>query len=291
MSDISPARKLLDKYQCKNNEERRDALREIVQEVALLGLSRTPFFTHAAFYGGTALRIFHGLERFSEDLDFSLLVPNPDYSLNDYLDPVRDELASWGFEMSVERKEKNAEGAVQSAFIKGGTLVHLVKIASIDPPVAGIPSNEQLKIKLEIDTDPPGGATYEVKYRLNPLPFSARLYDTPSLFAGKLHALLCRAWKHRVKGRDFYDYLWYLSHDIPVNALHLEARMRQSGHYSEQKRLTQNDIHALIEQRVATVDFEQAKRDIVPYVKDTRSIDVWSAEFFTSVTKERLRVQ
>jgi predicted nucleotidyltransferase component of viral defense system len=291
MSDASPVRKMLDAYQCKTNEERRDALREIVQEVALLGLSRTSFFSHAAFYGGTALRIFHGLERFSEDLDFSLIKPIPGFKLDNYLDAVRDELASWGFEMSVERKEKATESAVQSAFIKGGTLIHLVKIASINPPVAGIPSNEQLKIKLEIDTDPPESAGFDTKYGLKPLPYSVRLYDPPSLFAGKLHALLCRGWKQRVKGRDFFDYLWYLSNDIPVNALHLEARMRQSGHYEDQKHLGQNDIIALVEQRLSSVDFEQVKNDILPYIKDTRSIEVWSSEFFKSVTQEHLRIQ
>jgi predicted nucleotidyltransferase component of viral defense system len=290
MSDISPVRKMLEKYQCKNNEERRDALREIVQELALLGLSRTSFFTYAAFYGGTALRIFHGLTRFSEDLDFSLLKAMPNFSLDDYLDPVRDELASWGFQMNVERKEKSTEGAVQSAFNKSGTLIHLVKIASINPPVAGVPSNEQLKIKLEIDTDPPGDASYEVKYRLNPLLYSVRLYDPPSLFAGKLHALLCRGWKQRVKGRDFFDYLWYLSNDIPVNALHLEARMRQSGHYSQQKHLEQKDILELIEQRMTAVDFDHVKKDIIPYIKDTRSIELWSSEFFFAVTREHLIV-
>jgi predicted nucleotidyltransferase component of viral defense system len=291
MIDASPILKMIDAYQCNSNEERRDALREIDQEVALVGLSRTSFFTHAAFYGGTALRIFHGLERFSVDLDFSLMKASPDFRLDDYLDAVRDELGAWGFEMSVERKEKAAESAVQSAFIKGGTLIHLVKIASINPPVAGISSNEQLKIKLEIDTDPPEGAGYEIKYGLKPLPYSARLYDLPSLFAGKLHALLCRGWKQRVKGRDFYDYLWYLSHDIPVNALHLEVRMRQSGHYSGQGPLGQKDIAGLIERRMAAVDFEQVKKDIIPYIKDTRSIELWSAEFFMSVTRDHLKTR
>jgi hypothetical protein len=252
MSDASPILKMLDAYQCKSNEERRDALREIVQEVALVGLSRTSFFSHAAFYGGTALRIFHGLERFSEDLDFSLLKASPDFKLDDYLGAVRDELGAWGFEMSVERKE-------------------------------------QLKIKLEIDTDPPEGAGYEIKYGLKPLPYSARLYDLPSLFAGKLHALLCRGWKQRVKGRDFYDYLWYLSHDVPVNALHLEARMRQSGHSSDTGHLGQKDIVGLIEQRMAAVDFDQVKKDIIPYIKETRSVDLWSAEFFTAITRDHLK--
>lgn len=291
MSNISPVRKLLDAYQCKNNGERRDALREIVQELALLGLSKTPFFNHAAFYGGTALRIFHGLERFSEDLDFSLMKPIPDFKLDDYLGTVQDELASWGFEMRVERKKIAAQNAVQSAFIKGGTLIHLVKIASISPPVAGIHDNEQLKISIEIDTDPPEGAGYEIQYRLKPLPFTVRLYDMPSFFAGKLHAILCRSWKQRVKGRDFFDYLWYLSKDIPVNALHLEARMRQSGHFTESRRLTIDDIRERIEKRLNTVDFDQARKDIIPYLKETRSIELWNAEFFKAVTKDHLTIK
>ena len=160
-------------------------------------------FMRAAFYGGTALRIFHGLERFSEDLDFSLAEPDPVFRLDDYLDAVAAELGSWGFVMQVETKQKNAGSPIQSAFIKGGTLVHLVRIASVVPPVSGVPENELLKIKLEIDTDPPAGAGFEIGYRLEPIPFSVRLYDRPSLFAGKVHALLCRNWGQRVKGRDF----------------------------------------------------------------------------------------
>ena len=177
MNDLSPVRSLLERYNCRTTDERRDALREIVQELSLLGLSRTSFFSRAAFYGGTALRIFHGLQRFSEDLDFSLTEPDPSFKLEDYLGAVQDELGAWGFEMRVEQKVKSAESAVQSAFLKGDTLIHLVKIASISPPVSGVPENEIFKIKLEIDTDPPAGAGFEVKYRLDPLPFSVRVYD------------------------------------------------------------------------------------------------------------------
>lgn len=143
---------------------------------------------------------------------------------------VRDELAAYGFEVLVERKEKTEDSAVP-AFIKGGTLVHLLKIASLTPPVSEVPPNEQRKIKFEVDTDPPPGASYEVKYQLSPIPYSVRLYDLSSLFAGKLHAVLCRSWKSRVKGRDFYDYLWYLTHKVTPNLPHLEARMRQSGYW------------------------------------------------------------
>ena len=290
MTDLTPIQKMLDRYQCKNNDQRSDALREIVQELALVGLSRTNFFSRSAFYGGTALRIFHGLERFSEDLDFSLAAPDPSFDLGEYLAPVRDELASWGFDMSVEQKPKTQESAVQSAFIKGGTIIHLVRIASITPPVPGIAPNEQLKVKFEIDTDPPAGAGYEVKYRLEPVPYSVRIYDRPSLFAGKLHALLCRGWKQRVKGRDFFDYLWYLSNGIAVNLPHLEARMHQSGHLDAGDPLTADALRRRLEERFSAVDFDQAKEDAAPFLRDTRSLDLWSKDFFLAVTRERLNV-
>ena len=289
MTDISPVKKMLDEYKCRTNEQRSATLREIVQELTLVGLSRTDFFSHAAFYGGTALRIFHGLERYSEDLDFSLEKPDASFSLNDYLPAVRDELASWGFDMTVEQKKKANDRAIQSAFIKGGTLVHLVKIASLEPPVSGIPPNSLLRVKLEIDTDPPGGAVFETKYRLSPIPFAVRLYDTPSLFAGKVHALLCRKWKERVKGRDFFDYLWYLSNNIPLNLAHLEARMRQSGHWGAMP-LRESNLREMLEKRFSTVNFALAQEDALPFVRDSRAVDLWSAGFFITVTRDRLAV-
>jgi len=291
MTGLSPIQKLLARHPCRNLDEQRQALRQIVQEIALLGLSRTDFFVRAAFYGGTALRIFYGLERFSEDLDFSLAEPDPAFRLDDYLDAVAAELGSWGFVMQVETKQKNAGSPIQSAFIKGGTLVHLVQIASVVPPVSGVPENELLKIKLEIDTDPPAGAGFEIGYRLEPIPFSVRLYDRPSLFAGKVHALLCRNWGQRVKGRDFFDFLWYLSNRTPVNAAHLAARLQQTGHRHEQAALTRSALLELLEERFRSVDFAQARQDVVPFLADTRSLDLWSADFFIAVARQHLAVQ
>ena len=260
-----------------------------MQEITLIALSRSGFFSRAAFYGGTALRIFHGLERYSEDLDFSLIEPDNSFDLAAYLPFVRDELGSFGFEMSVELRIKSKETAVQSAFIKGGTLIHLVRIASAVPPVSGVPENEQLKIKFEIDTDPPAGAGFEMKYRLVPISYAVRLYDKPSLFAGKMHALLCRSWKQRVKGRDFFDYVWYLANDIPVNLVHLEARMRQSGHWTGDAVLTIEAIRNLLDARFAAATIAQAKEDVFPYINDTRSLDVWSRDFFMTISGERLK--
>ena len=286
----SPIQDMLENYACVNADDYRNALKEIIQEIALLGLSRGGFFQKAAFYGGTSLRIFHKLDRFSEDLDFSLIKNDRSFDIETYLPYVRDELGSYGFEMDVEKKEKISDTAVQSAFIKGGTLIHLIKIASMEPPVAGVSQNEQLRIKFEIDTDPPPGAGYEVKYQLIPVPYSVRLFDLPSLFAGKMHALLCRSWKNRVKGRDFYDYLWYLSRGIPLNITHLEKRMIQSGHLEESSILNFEDLIMLLDERFTTVDFIQAKSDVRPFIRDLKSLELWNKNFFMTVTRDKLLI-
>ncbi|MEI8094178.1 MAG: nucleotidyl transferase AbiEii/AbiGii toxin family protein [Spirochaetales bacterium] len=283
----NPVQDMLAGYQCKTADDYRNALKEIIQEITLLGLSRSGFFGHGAFYGGTALRIFHGLDRFSEDLDFTLSSPDPEFSIQNYTRAVRDELAAYGFEVQVEKKEKSPDTAIHSAFIKGGTLIHLLKVASLTPPVSGVPPTEQLKIKFEVDTDPPAGATYQVKYQLNPIPYSVRLYDLPSLFAGKLHAVLCRQWKSRVKGRDFYDLLWYLSKSVAPNLVHLENRMRQSGHWDSSESLDRHRLLQLLLERYAQVDFAQAANDARPFVRDQRSLELWSSDFFEAVTLDR----
>jgi hypothetical protein len=178
-----------------------------------------------------------------------------------------------------------------AAFIKGGTLIHLVKIASIKPPVPGVPENEVLRIKLEVDTDPPAGACLEAKYRLSPIPYSVRLYDLPSLFTGRIHAVLCRNWEPRVKGRDFYDYFWYLTRDVPVNRAHLESRLIQSGQWPAGKPLDKVALLRLLDKRFSTVDWAQAKVDIIPFIKDTRAVDPWGKDFFTAISRERLEIR
>jgi len=159
---------------------------------------------------------------------------------------------------------------------------------NMQPPISGIPNNEIIKIKIEIDTSPPAGAVHEQKFRLHPQPFSVKMYDRPSLFAGKLHALLCRNWKQRIKGRDFYDYIWYLSEGISVNLPHLEARMIQTGHWSDESSLTLSEVKKLLYQRFEQVKFEQAKKDIIPFISDPDKLAIWSQDFFTALTQEKL---
>lgn len=282
---------MLKAYDCRTAEDYRHALNEIVQEIALLGLYRGGFFTHAAFYGGTALRIFYGLDRFSEDLDFTLLKSDKRFDLASYTQVVQDELGAYGLEMTVTQKIKSNDSPIKSAFIKGGTQIHILKIASVQPPVAGINPLEQIKVKLEVDTQPPEGATFEMKYQLRPVPYAVRLYEPSSLFAGKIHALLCRSWKTRVKGRDFYDYVWFLSKSIPVSIVHLAQRMKQTGHLPADEALTEENLKRNLRKRFATVDFDQAKKDVLPFIKNSDAVHLWSADFFSAITNDKLKIE
>ncbi|MFA6075782.1 MAG: nucleotidyl transferase AbiEii/AbiGii toxin family protein [Negativicutes bacterium] len=279
---------MLEKYQLVGADDYRNALKEIIQEVALLGLSRAGFFQNAAFYGGTALRVFYGLDRFSEDLDFSLLEPDAEYDLSGYIAAVRDELGAYGLNMTVEEKVKSTSTAIKSAFIKGGTNFQLLKINAIQPAVSGINADELVKIKFEVDTDPPAGADYEVKYGLIPTPYYVRLFTPSSLFAGKLHAILCRSWKSRVKGRDFYDYIWYLSRGTTVDIEHLRKRMIQSGHLDAAADFNEQILKRMLCEKFGEIDYRGARRDVLPFIRDGRALDLWSTEFFKVITLEKL---
>ena len=273
---------MLERYKCLIARDYENALKEIIQEVALLGLWRSKFFEHAAFYGGTALRILYELDRFSEDLDFSLLKPNKDFSLSSYLKAIQAELNGMGFSVTVEAREKKVDTAIESAFIKAGTREHLLKIHVSDVISERIQKNMFMNIKLEVDTDPPGGFETEAKHLLQPIPFAVNTYRRPDLFAGKLHAVIQRKWKNRVKGRDYYDFVWYVARDIPVRLSHLEQRLRQSGGWTGGT-LRQSDLLELLRKKFAELDVEAAKKDVLPFLKDPAAVELWSPEFFESL--------
>jgi predicted nucleotidyltransferase component of viral defense system len=272
---------MLSRYLTNTTEEKKNALKEILQEIILCGLSRAGFFKKAAFYGGTALRIFYGLDRFSEDLDFSLIEPDNQFELKSYFSGVKAELSSLGLEFSIEEKEKTQASAIKSAFLKGNTKEHILRIYGSD---LNINSNEVIKIKFEIDTNPPPFATFENRYRLLPSPYQVKLYDAESLFAGKLHAVICRSWKNRVKGRDLYDYVFYLAKNTSINFTHLKARLEESGAINPQAEFGINELRELLLERFDSIDFEQAKKDVLPFILDKSKIEIWSKEFFTDIT-------
>lgn len=275
--------KMLSKYDCFTTDDYIQALREIMQAIALLGLYRGKFFEHAAFYGGTCLRIFYGLDRFSGDLDFSLINSDENFELSKYSSYLEKELASYGFKVSLEIKEKNIETAVKSAFLKADTITELITIETGEDIVGSIPSGQKVKVKIEVDTDPPSDFGTETKYLLQPVPFSARLFDLPSLFAGKMHALLFRRWKNRVKGRDWYDFVWYISNHPEISLKHLKSRMIQTGDWEADKILNIEDVKKLFLDTIDKTDIQQAKKDVEPFLRNPEVLDIWSKEFFKSI--------
>ena len=238
---------MLSKYQINNIEDKKNAIKEIVQEIVLCGLSRGGFFKEAAFYGGTALRIFYGLDRFSEDLDFSLVTQNPNFDLTKYFPYIENETKSLGLDFSVQEKIKSIDSNIKSAFLKGNTKEHIMSFYENSEDSKFINKEEAIRIKFEVDVNPPVGATYETKFGLLPSPYQVRLYDLPSLFAGKIHACLCRNWKTRVKGRDFYDYIFFLSIGAKVNLENLKAKLVQSSYIAEDYDLTREQVIGAID--------------------------------------------
>jgi predicted nucleotidyltransferase component of viral defense system len=275
---------MLESYPCETEDDYKNALKEIMQEIALLGLWRAKFFEHALFYGGTALRILYQLPRFSEDLDFCLLKGDKNFDLSPYHRAIKTELESFGFTVTIEAKEKNTETQIESAFIKASTKIHLMKIKAPEEISSKVQGNQVLKIKIELDTDPPGDFSIQMKNLLRPVPFQVKTMPMTDLFAGKCHACLVREWKNRVKGRDFYDFLWYLRRKTPLNLQHLKARLVQSGNWEEGKDLTLEKTKALFLKKFSTLDFEKAKRDVHPFLneRERAGLELWSAEFFIS---------
>lgn len=276
---------MLAKYELNSDYDRVNALKEILQEITLCGLSRAGFFRKAAFYGGTALRIFYGLDRFSEDLDFSLKEKDEAFDLSRWFAAIENEAAAYGLNLSVEMKKKAKDTAIKSAFLKGNTREHLLLFYDDKGINGGISGNEAIKIKFEIDTRPPAGASFEKKYRLLPAPYEVNMYDEPSLFAGKLHAVICRNWKNRVKGRDLYDYVFYMSKGAHVNLAHLRARLIDSGFITENDACELEDVKKMLMNKFNTIDYKQAIEDVIPFIKDSSKIDLWSADFFQQITE------
>ena len=276
---------MLKSYQVDNIYDRKNAMKEIMQEIVLCGLSRAGFFKEAAFYGGTALRIFYGLDRFSEDLDFSLEQINLDFDLCSYFPVLEKEVKAFGLNVEIQEKQKTKDSNIRSAFLKGNTKEHLLLFYADERVVGSVAKNEVVKIKFEVDTNPPAFATYEHKYRLLPVPYEIRLYDMPSLFAGKIHAVICRGWQSRIKGRDLYDYIFYLSKAVTVNQKHLRARLIDSGYISENQEYTLEEIKTMLKNRFDSIDFLQARKDVEPFIRDTSVLDIWSSDFFKQITE------
>ena len=273
----------LDTYKPGNKDEATQALREIMQEIALAGLYRAGFFEKAAFYGGTALRIFYGLDRFSEDLDFSLLEVNTDFSLNKYLDAVLAEFESLGMQVSVREKKKRNQTNIESAFLKSETIWKELILEDIIPQT-GLDQKANILIKLEVDREPPLGFETEERLLLKPFSFYVKCFTISDLFAGKMHALLFRKWGTNVKGRDWYDMEWYIKKGVPLNLNHFALRAQDSGDWKKET-ITEEEFRELLNARIDTVDIDRVKADIRRFIPNQRVLDIWSAKYFHDLNR------
>ncbi|WP_262245752.1 nucleotidyl transferase AbiEii/AbiGii toxin family protein [Parapedobacter soli] len=274
-------REWLAEYNPQTGEERFAALREIMQEIVLAGLARTDFFEQAAFYGGTSLRIFYGLDRYSEDLDFSLLAPNPAFSLEPYFGSIITEFAATGMTVNIREKEKARASTIESAFLKSETIwKELILEGMVEQ--AGALSNRTVKIKIEVDRVPPLGFQTEEKLLLRPFSFYVKCFSLPDLFAGKMHALLYRKWKSRVKGRDWYDLEWYVKKGVSLNLNHFLLRAQDTGDWPEDG-ISPEQVKELLITKIETVSFDRVKEDVVRFIKDDRVLSIWGPSYFTDL--------
>ena len=269
---------MLARYNALSDDDRYNAMREIMQEIALAGLYRGGFFKKAAFYGGTALRIFYGLDRYSEDLDFSLLGVDEGFSLAPYFEAIVSEFEALGIKIEISQKEKSTDTNIESAFLKNDTAIHILSLSSkaITRPI---------KIKFEVDKKPPLGFETEEKLLLQPFSFYVKCFCVGDLYAGKMHALLFRSWRQRVKGRDWYDFEWYVRNSHRLNLEHLSIRAIESGHLAFGEIFDRDTLIKALLEKIDTLDIEAAKLDIRRFIKNDRALNIWSKEYFEELVK------
>lgn len=263
--------KMLSQYDLSTMQKRRNGIFEVNQQIVLAGLYHGGFFNHAAFYGGTCLRIFHGLQRFSEDMDFSLLKPDDNFDFKKFFQPIIDQFVIVGREVEITKKDKKSFGKVESAFLKDTTDVYDISFRT----------EKSIKIKIEVDTQPPLEFSTEHKLLLQPYSFMTRCFTLPCLFAGKMHALVFRTWKNRVKGRDWYDFEWYVRNRVPLNFKHLQERIRQFNGLI----VSQDEFLTMLKDKLTTTNINQVKQDVMPFLKNPNELNIWSNDYFLQLSQ------
>ena len=264
-----------DKYETANAIEEENAAKEVIQEIALYGLWRAKFFEVAVFQGGTSLRILHKLPRFSEDLDFMLLRPGPDFDWAPYLKILTSTFEEYGLNPETVSKTQ-MDKRIRNAVIKDSSIANQLDL-SFGPG----DKRKKLKIKLEIDVEPPAHSVDAFTFLDFPVDYEVRHQNLSSNFALKIHALLCRDY---VKGRDWYDFAWYAAQGIYPNLPHLEAALRQYGPWSEKKDLNVDKdwLKAKLTDRIREIDWEDAKTDVSRFLRpiEAESLNLWKNAFF-----------
>lgn len=268
--------KMLSAYDQSTDTARRNAVYEVSQQIVLAGLADGGFFDKAAFYGGTCLRIFHGLNRFSEDMDFTLLKEDNSFHFEHYFQPIIDQFALVGRKVEIMKKEKKSFGKVESAFLKDNTDVYDLSFQT----------EKSIRVKIEVDTIPPLKFTTEQKLLLQPKSFMTRCVTLPDLFAGKMHALAFRVWKNRIKGRDWYDFEWYVRNGIPLDWNHLQERIRQ---FNGQE-MTLEEFKTTLRERLSGTDINRVKEDVLPFLNNPGELDIWTNDYFLLLA-DQMKIQ
>ena len=268
--------KMLSAYDQSTDTARRNAVYEVSQQIVLAGLSDGGFFDKAAFYGGTCLRIFHRLNRFSEDMDFTLLKEDNSFYFEHYFQPIIDQFALVGRKVEIKKKEKKSFGKVESAFLKDNTDVYDLSFQT----------EKSIRVKIEVDTIPPLKFTTEQKLLLQPKSFMTRCVTLPDLFAGKMHALAFRVWKNRIKGRDWYDFEWYVRNGIPLDWNHLQERIRQ---FNGQE-MTLEEFKTTLRERLSGTDINRVKEDVLPFLNNPGELDIWTNDYFLLLA-DQMKIQ
>ena len=279
---MSIIEQMLSKYTIKSSNDLLNALKEVFQEIILLGLYRGGFFEKSVFYGGTALRILYGLDRFSEDLDFSLIDKEDNFEIEKYFPSITNEFNALGIDIIITKKNKKNENNIESAFLKSESLQHSLNIdlPNLNSLFGNIYDLKMIKIKLEVDINPPLNFQTEVKTMLLPTTFNIVSMTIPNLYARKLHAVLFRNWKNRVKGRDWYDFEWYVKNNYKINLSHLNERMIASKNWEKEKLFDYSEFKNLMLNKIEVLDIESAKKEVKPFIKNSEILNFWNKDYF-----------
>lgn len=276
MNEIITERLL--EYKIQSAEEELNAIKEITQEIVLYALSKTSFFDHAYFCGGTALRIVHGLNRFSEDLDFSTAKMDKNFQFDDYMGEVILSLKQYGLEMKVKK-------AKDGSFVKARELKE-----DSDKWTLTFPSNKQLKkvvIKLEIDTNPPADAVVTHANLDFPILHQVKVGTMETLFAGKINALLTRPF---MKGRDWYDFLWYVRNKTNLNYDFLKNALLQMEPYQSKslKVVNRDFVINELSKKIKSLDWKDVRKDVERFLKpeEQEALKIWDENLFLDRVKK-----
>lgn len=283
---MSTINEMINLYNPKSLNENRAALREILQSIVLIGLSRADFFKKASFYGGTALRIFYGLNRYSEDLDFTLNEKDDSFSLEPYIESIKNVASSYGIDLDINIKKKEIKTPVESAFAKLNTYQTFINLKINDELASLLHKDENIKVKFEIDLNPAIGFNVESKWIDMPEFANIIVLDESSLFAGKLHAIICRNYKNTVKGRDYYDFLFYIKKRVKPNLNYLKNKLIESGKIKENDQFDIYVLKRMLKDRFEAVDFNQVKADAERFVFNNEDLSYYSKELFIEMTNK-----